>query len=134
MSLHVRRVTAIARDLHSMFYLVLLLAVGCQEIARQPGPVNALPTAQSVDSLEIANTQVTLGRRNAITRAVVVATPAIVSVNVIGVERLRVQDPIADLFNDPFFGHFFERRRPRIIERQVQNLGSGFLISRRGMS
>ena len=57
------------------------------------------------------------------------ASPAIVSVNVIEVQRLQVRDPIGDFFSDPFFGRFFENRRPHIVERQVQNLGSGFLIS-----
>ncbi len=52
--------------------------------------------------------------------------PAIVSVNVIEVQRLRVQDPLSDFFSDPFFEQFFQ---PRVVERPVQNLGSGFLIS-----
>ncbi len=117
------------RTLHPLIYLAALLIIGCQDIPRQDSPINALPGVLPSDSLEVANYKVALGRRNAITRAVEMATPAIVSVNVIGVQRLRVQDPISDFFSDPFFGQFFERRRPRIVERQVKNLGSGFLIS-----
>ncbi|MYF41639.1 MAG: trypsin-like serine protease, partial [Rhodothermaceae bacterium] len=69
-------------------------------------------------------------RQTAITRAVQAATPAIVSVNVIEVQLQRVlyRDPIEDLFNDPFFGPFFERRS-RVIEQPVEILGSGFVIS-----
>ena len=115
--------------LHPLIYLVTLLAFGCQEVPSHEQPVDALPTAESPQELNLANEQVTHGRRNAITQAVEAATPAIVSVNVIGIQRLRVQDPLADLFSDPFFGQFFERRRPRVVERQIQNLGSGFLIS-----
>lgn len=63
-------------------------------------------------------------RNNAITRAVEVASPAVVSVNVIGIERF--QDPFA---GDPWMEFFFGRRRSRVYERQVQSLGSGFVIS-----
>lgn len=63
-------------------------------------------------------------RKNAITRAVEVASPAVVSVNVIGVERFT--DPFA---GDPWMEFFFGRRRSRVYERQIQSVGSGFLIS-----
>jgi serine protease Do len=43
---------------------------------------------------------------------------------------VRYRDPFADFFSDPWFEHFFgQRRRDRVQQRQVQNLGSGFVIS-----
>lgn len=65
------------------------------------------------------------GRLNAITRAVEVATPAVVSVNVTQVQRV-VSSP---LYNDPFYEFFFGRQRSRVMERQVKNMGSGFVVS-----
>jgi len=64
-------------------------------------------------------------RQTAITRAVEVAAPAVVSVNVTAVQRVVYRDP----FNDPFFEFFFGQRRSRVAERQVQSLGSGFIAS-----
>lgn len=71
-------------------------------------------------------------RHNAITRAVQAASPAVVSVNVTEVQQVRYRDPFADFFADPWFEQFFGRQRSRVIERQVQSLGSGFLISSDG--
>lgn len=58
-------------------------------------------------------------RRTAITRAVGEAKPAVVSINVLGTRRVAV---------DPWFRHFFGDRAPS-VERQVQSVGSGFVIS-----
>lgn len=66
-------------------------------------------------------------RQTAITRAVAVAAPAVVSINVRSVERVRVRDPF-----DDFFAPFFGQTRPRIMERPVQNTGSGFVVSADG--
>jgi serine protease Do len=72
-------------------------------------------------------------RQTAITRAVEAASPAVVSVNVLGVQQVRYRDPFADFFSDPWFEQFFgQRRRDRVLERQVQSLGSGFVISADG--
>lgn len=80
-----------------------------------------------------ANEQIFTSRQTAITHAVREASPAVVSVNVTGVQQIRYRDPFANLFSDPWMDYFFgERRRDRIIERQVQNLGSGFVISADG--
>ncbi len=83
----------------------------------------------SPESVAAVNDSITLSRQTAITRAVETATPAIVSINVIELQQVRYRDPFADLFQDPFFGQFFSERQSQIIERRVQNLGSGFLIS-----
>ena len=61
-------------------------------------------------------------RRNAITRAVAMASPAVVGINVIEVQQYRQYSP----WDDPFFRYFFG---DRTVTRQVQELGSGFIIS-----
>ena len=66
---------------------------------------------------------VTTGRRNAITRAVALASPAVVGINVIELRQYRQISPWGD---DPFFRQFFG---DRTYTQQVAGLGSGFLIS-----
>lgn len=66
-------------------------------------------------------------RQNAITKAVEMASPAVVGVNVIQVrERIIHRNPF---FNDPFFSEFFP---PEIIRQRIESIGSGFLISSDG--
>ena len=104
------------------FFLSTLL-FGCQQSAQSQEQVSPAEPAISVDQ------SITLSRQTAITRAVEAATPAIVSINVIELQQVVYQDPFADFLQDPFFGQFFSERQSRVIERRVQNLGSGFLIS-----
>jgi serine protease Do len=75
--------------------------------------------AQDRDSL---NQSVNRSRQNAITRAVGLASPAVVGINVIEIQQYRRSDP----FGDPFFRYFFG---DRVESRPVQELGSGFIIS-----
>jgi serine protease Do len=63
------------------------------------------------------------GRRNAITRAVAAASPAVVGINVVELRQYRQVSPWGD---DPFFRQFFG---DRTYTQQVQGLGSGFIIS-----
>ncbi|MYJ45773.1 MAG: trypsin-like serine protease [Rhodothermaceae bacterium] len=97
--------------------------LGCQQNVRSQAQL------VSPESTAAINDSITLSRQTPITRAVETATPAIVSINVIELQQVRYRDPFADLFQDPFFGQFFSERQSRIIERRVQNLGSGFVIS-----
>ena len=84
------------------------------------------PTAQR-DSI---NADITAGRRNAITRAVALASPAVVGINVTEVREYRYQDPFAQLFgNDPFFRQYFGGQT---YKQEVKGLGSGFIISSDG--
>jgi serine protease Do len=62
-------------------------------------------------------------RSNAITRAVQKASPAIVSITV-----TELQTGYATS-RDPFFSFFFERP----VQREVQSMGSGFIISEDGL-
>ncbi len=104
-------------------FFLSILFFGCQQSAQSQEQVSPAEPAISVDQ------SITLSRQTAITRAVEAATPAIVSINVIELQQVVYQDPFADFLQDPFFGQFFSERQSRVIERRVQNLGSGFLIS-----
>ncbi|QXD16968.1 trypsin-like peptidase domain-containing protein [Rhodocaloribacter litoris] len=100
--------------------------LGCRQPARSqeteaPPPQRVETTAPSREVQD----DILRTRRTAITRAVEVVTPAVVSVNVTAVQQLRYRDPFAD----PFYEFFFGRRPPRVLQRQVQSLGSGFVIS-----
>ncbi|RKY86617.1 2-alkenal reductase [candidate division KSB1 bacterium] len=72
------------------------------------------------------NSLVSESRRNAITEAVAKVSPAVVGINVKAIEKYRVSNPILD---DPFFRYFFG---DQIYKREVQSLGSGFIISEDG--
>lgn len=106
----------------SVFLTVLLLA-GCNtDVQSQEVPPPQRPTY--VDTASVQQ-NVTLSRQNAITRAVSAVSPAVVNVNVVEVQRVR--DPMASFYDDPFFRQFF--RRPQVREREVESVGSGFIIS-----
>ena len=100
-----------------------VLALGCVDQPAQsqqtPPPQSATdgPLAQSV---EMMGDEIAAGRRTAITRAVEAASPAVVSVNVIEVRQVRVRDP---------FAGFFGGVPDRVVQQQLQGLGSGFVIS-----
>lgn len=106
-----------------LIYLLGAVLFGCQQNAQSQEQLTSTESSASV------NESITQNRQTAITRAVQAATPAIVSVNVIEVQRVLYRDPFEHLFNDPFFGPFFSEKRSRVIERDVENLGSGFVIS-----
>ena len=115
--------------LRAALYLACLLSVlGCNQQAQSQETFGERPPQRvAPDSLLPAlNDALAMSRRTAITRAVEAASPTVVSINVISVQRVRVRDPF---FDDPFFRQFFGRQAPRYREQQVQNLGSGFVIS-----
>ena len=109
--------------------ILLFTLTGCQSRAQQqPGSPQAAPAEASLTEV---NDAVSQSRQNAITRAVEHASQAVVSINVISINVIEVQshDPFAGFFNDPFFRQFFSEQRTRRVEQEVQNLGSGFVIS-----
>lgn len=106
----------------SMLIPLMMLSAGCQQSV-QSQQVGAADTARS---LARAADDISSTRQNAITRAVQAASPAVVSISV--VQRVRYQDPFAD----PFFDFFFGGQRQRLRERQVQGVGSGFVITSDG--
>ncbi len=60
-------------------------------------------------------------RRNAITRAVAEASPAVVGINVTEIREYTYRDPFSQ-----FFGQYFG---DRVLRQEVKGLGSGFIIS-----
>ncbi|MDE2731171.1 MAG: trypsin-like peptidase domain-containing protein [Bacteroidota bacterium] len=105
--------------------ILLFTLTGCQSRAQQQ-PASPTPALRTE-----VNEAVSQSRQNAITRAVEHASQAVVSINVISINVIEVQsrDPFAGFFNDPFFSQFFSEQRTRRVEQEVQNLGSGFVIS-----
>lgn len=111
----------------SAFIFSILLVSGCGNSAtsQQTGEERAPQRVEHVDPN--VHEAISSSRQTAITRAVEAVAPAVVSINVRSVERVRVRDPF-----DDFFAPFFGQSRPRIMERPVQNTGSGFVISADG--
>ncbi|GEM_PF-202873 len=107
------------------------LLVGCdqpvqsQDQSRVQDDPNSFRTEAAY--LPTVQDSIMMGRMNAITRAVQKATPAVVSVNVIQTQQVRVNP-----YNDPFYDLFFSRQRSRVMEQQVQMMGSGFVVSQNG--
>lgn len=84
-----------------------------------------IQTASGTVSKDSLADQISNQRRNAITRAVAVASPAVVGINVIEIREYR--DPWGQFFgDDPFFRQFFG---DRTFRQEVKGLGSGFIIS-----
>lgn len=108
-----------------LLFTLSLFVFGCKQNAQSQQAEEGFPPQRVLPVPEAVGSEILLSRQTAITRAVQVATPAVVSVNVIEVQRVPYRDP----FSDPFFERFFGRRRSQIYERQVQGVGSGFVIS-----
>lgn len=106
----------------------LLLTLAAHPLALALGAPNS-PASVAVANANPAE-DVGQSRRNAITRAVAVCSPAIVGINVTETRTQVYQDPFSDMFIDPFFEQFFGgRRRNYRRDYEVRSLGSGFLIS-----
>ena len=73
------------------------------------------------------NDQISNHRQNAITRAVALASPAVVGINVTEVREYTYRNPWSQMFgDDPFFRQFFG---DKTYKQEIKGLGSGFLIS-----
>ncbi|MDL1891934.1 trypsin-like serine protease [Sphingobacteriales bacterium CHB3] len=81
----------------------------------------ARPASHSSETRDSDN--VSTSRQNAITRTVAECSAAVVGINVIEVRQYRYRSPWGD---DPFFRQFFP---DQLYTQQVQELGSGFIIS-----
>lgn len=105
------------------FYLTLM---GCrQPVQSQQSQSQQLQRTVSPSRDQAASNMsnsIDNSRQTAITRAVQVVSPAVVSVNVTEVQTVR-DSP----FNDPFFENFFGGGRT--YQQEVKSIGSGFLIS-----
>ncbi|MEM9666213.1 MAG: trypsin-like peptidase domain-containing protein [Bacteroidota bacterium] len=117
--------------MRAVWFLACALALfGCNHQAQSQEAVPPPPQRVTELPAPTVNAELVQSRQTAITRAVDVATPAVVSINVTEVQRLQYRDPFDDFFSsDPVFRNFFGRRRPRVVERPVQSIGSGFVLS-----
>jgi serine protease Do len=104
--------------------LVVALLVGLnvgksQGISKKDYQINFSAVNQPIEQVdEISNS-----RQNAITRAVAAASPTVVGINVTSVRTYYRRSPF---FDDPFFRQFFGDEE---IQKKVQSLGSGFIVS-----
>jgi serine protease Do len=78
------------------------------------------------NKLDRANDEITSQRSSVFTRTVSQCSPAIVGINV--TEVLQVERQYSN-YNDPLFDYFFGRRNRQPEQYQIENLGSGFIIS-----
>lgn len=76
-----------------------------------------------------AEASIDSSRRNAIVRAIEMAAPAVVTINVVEIRHERVPDPFIDDFWGMFGGPL---GRPRIRGRAVESLGTGFIFDAQG--
>lgn len=121
------------KTITTSIFLPLMLLFGCNKPTQQskiPISVDAETTISEPSTIAETkhifenNTQhIALSRSNAITRAVDKAEPAIVSITVTELQRGYTRD------FDSFFFRFFERP----IQKEVQSMGSGFIISADGL-
>jgi len=88
------------------------------------------PNSASYDSssyAEAMSAAVDQHRTNAITRAIQKVSPAVVGINVTQVREYRARNP---LWDDPLLRELYPQR---IYRKNVENLGSGFIISPDGL-
>lgn len=96
----------------------------------QAPPVEQADTSLVQEAHAQKINQVASTRRNALTEAVKRVSPAVVSVNVTAINKYIQRSPFSE---DPFFRQFFpDLFGDRVIEQQVQSIGSGFIISSDG--
>lgn len=108
-------------------WLLVLALMACNQSAQsqQSSEPDGRPQRVVANSQDSLADSIMNSRRTALTRAVEAVAPAVVSVNVTGVQHLEYRDP----FSDPFFEYFFGRRRNRTVNREIHMVGSGFVIS-----
>ncbi len=105
--------------------IALLLTAGLAWIVTAHGPTPLERTLASAQAQETAS--IDDSRRNAIVTAAERVGRSVVSVNVVATQIVRERGP--GLFQDPYFERLFP---PRFRERQIESLGSGFIVSQDG--
>ena len=96
-------------------------------------PLSMIAESRASKSVSMSLDDIGQSRRNAITRAVSVCSPAIVGINVTETRTQIYRDPFEGFFRDPFIEQFFgNRSRSYSRDYEVRSLGSGFLISKDG--
>jgi len=121
----------IATILLSILYIITSCTKSDKEINEA---ISTSLSAESASSINVApevkvnaesdpTESISKSRRNAITNAVEKASPAIVSITVTELQTGYTRS------NDPFFSFFFSRP----VQREVQSMGSGFIINEDGL-
>lgn len=130
------------RNLHTITIIIIIFSLFLCIVSCQKGKESTIPKNDSlflnsayaqVDSnrRDSTNQQISESRHNAITRAAALASPAVVGITVIEIVKYTQRSPF--YMTDPYWQQLFpELFRDRVIERPIQNLGSGFLISEEG--
>lgn len=119
-----------------IFNLFLLNACNSKETP-EVEVIQTKPQTQDIAKLnkinQIAeeNDKIYNSRQNSITRAISIASDAVVGINITETKRVVYRDAFNPFMQDEFFGRFFRRYRsaPRVREYEVKGLGTGFLIS-----
>lgn len=113
-------------------FTLLLLLLACAEPQKTSQQQERASNFASPNTLYAQNKidDISNSRRNAITNAVAIASPAVVGINVTEIREFQYYDPFADPFFDYFFGG--RRRQSPKMQQEVKSLGSGFLISSDG--
>lgn len=93
------------------------------EQSQQPVVQEQFADLEPADQYQPAADEISNSRRNAITRAVEMVSPAVIGINVTQIREVVRRNPF---FDDPFLDHFFGGYRYR---QKVSSLGSGFVIS-----
>jgi serine protease Do len=93
------------------------------EQAAEPTVPAGSAGTESSGQLQVAVDPIANSRRNAITQAVELVSPAVVGINVTQIREVVRRNPF---FDDPFLDHFFGGYRYR---QKVSSLGSGVIIS-----
>jgi len=114
-------------------FLIIFFELNCQSTAERQASagdsslVSSAYAQVDTNNREIVGEQIFQSRQNAITRAVAQVSPAVVSITVKEIQRVVQRNPFMD---DPALRYFFpELFRDRVSEREVTNMGSGFVIS-----
>jgi serine protease Do len=121
-----------------LIWLHLLLFGGTQLASCAPAekPEPAAPASAPSRAVNVApiyanaDDAINASRRNAITQAVEVCSPAVVGINVTEIREEVYRSPFS-MFDDPFFERFFGGPTQR-HRYQVKGVGSGFIISADG--
>ncbi len=105
-----------------------LISCEAQSNNESKGKKNDLALNENrVEKLSTTNNDISNSRRNAITDAIAICSPAIVGINVTEVRQVVYRHPFLD---DPMFRRFFGGNQGSSVqEYEVQGLGSGFIIS-----
>lgn len=107
--------------------------LSCQEDTKHNNYANKSIAYNKTNENQFANVsdKISNSRRNAITEAVRICSPAIVGINVTEIKQVVMRDAFTDLFNsNPMFQRFFGgMRRPQVRNYEVKELGSGYIVS-----